>query len=463
MDIDIYKCLDSLDINYDLNKEYINELFLLVRNILQNIYKRYLLKKQYIVEIIYNYFIKKMNINKSVINISKLKQPVQRSKEWYDARYNKITASEISSVIGTDMSYICENEKKKIYKKAGFKNSYDLMKTKILQNDEFKGNIYTDWGIQFEPIATLIYEQRNKNRIIEFGLIEHPSINILAASPDGITQYDAIMIEIKAPYKRVLSGLVPLNYWMQMQLQMETCNLDKCHFVEIKTEIYSHEEYEIDTYIDSNDTDILYTNDKMEKGIMLKCTLNSKITYYYPSYDIFRSKTKMDIWIKERMEYYKNEFDNVECIYWKLKEYSCIEINRDKEWFKNILPKCKEFWEKVLYFKNNKDEFIKLDNIKEEEKQKRRNKQNKEEFERLNICTLDTDSEEEKQEEKKIEEVKTINVLEYMENIKNQEDNSIKKIESYDSSENENDSEKKLEIKERNLMDSIEDDLDLFK
>ena len=50
-----------------------------------------------------------------------------------------------------------------------------------------------------------------------------------------------------------------------------------------------------------------------------------------------------------------------------------------------------------------------------------------------------------------------------MENIKNQEDNSIKKIESYDSSENENDSEKKLEIKERNLMDSIEDDLELFK
>ena len=57
----------------------------------------------------------------------------------------------------------------------GFKNSYDLMKNKILQNDEFKGNVYTDWGIQFEPIATLIYEQRNKNRIIEFGLIEHPN------------------------------------------------------------------------------------------------------------------------------------------------------------------------------------------------------------------------------------------------------------------------------------------------
>mgnify|MGYP000430237918 FL=1 len=58
-----------------------------------------------------------MNINQLVINISKLKQPVQRSQEWYDARYNKITASEIASVIGTDTSNICESELKKIYKK----------------------------------------------------------------------------------------------------------------------------------------------------------------------------------------------------------------------------------------------------------------------------------------------------------------------------------------------------------
>ena len=50
-----------------------------------------------------------------------------------------------------------------------------------------------------------------------------------------------------------------------------------------------------------------------------------------------------------------------------------------------------------------------------------------------------------------------------MENIKNQENNNIKKMENYDSSENENENEKTLKIKEKNLMDSIEDDLDLFK
>ena len=463
MDIDIYKCLDNIGIQYDLNTDYINELFLLVRNVLKPIYPRYMFKKKYIIKDIYKYFMEKMNIHKDVIRISKLKQPAQRSQEWYDARYNKITASELASVIGTDMSNICESEKNKIYKKAAFKNSYELMKTKILQNDEFKGNIYTDWGILFEPIATLLYEHRNKNRILEFGLIEHPEINLFAASPDGITQYNAIMIEIKVPYKRVLSGLVPLNYWMQMQLQMETCNLDRCHFVEVKTHIYSQEEYEEDTY--DNGDNILYTQDKMEKGMLLKCMLDNKTEYYYPSYEIFRNKTKMNEWVEEKMEYYKNMFDSVECVYWRTKEYSCIEINRDKEWFKNTLPKCKEFWQKVMYFKNNKEEFIQLNNIKEAEKQKRRKKQSKEDFEKMNVCTLDTDSEDENDKTKQIEEVKTVNVLEYMENIKNQEDNNIKKMDNYDISENENENEneKKLEIKERSLMDSIEDDLELFK
>ena len=271
MDINVIYCLDNIEVNYDLDKDYINELFLLIRKMLRPFHKKYQLKKRNIVKEIYEYFINKMNVNKSVIRISKLKQPAQRSQEWYDARYNKITASEIASVIGTDMSNICENERKKIYKKPAFKNSYELMKTKILKNDEFKGNIYTDWGILFEPIATLLYEHRNNNRILEFGLIEHPKIDLFAASPDGITQKNAIMIEIKVPYQRKLSGLVPLNYWMQMQLQMETCNLDKCHFVEVKTLKYSKEEYDIDNY---DDTDILNSAEQMEKGIIIECINN---------------------------------------------------------------------------------------------------------------------------------------------------------------------------------------------
>ena len=444
MDINIIYCLDNIQVNYDLNKDYINELFLLIRTMLKPFHKKYELKKRNIIKEIYEYFINKMNVNKSVIRISKLKQPIQRSQEWYDARYNKITASELASVIGTDMSNICENEKKKIFKKPAFKNSYELMKTKILKNDEFKGNIYTDWGILFEPIATLIYEHRNNNHILEFGLIEHPQIDLFAASPDGITQINAIMIEIKVPYQRKLSGLVPLNYWMQMQLQMETCNLDKCHFVEVKTLKYSKEEYDMDNY---NETDLLNSGEQMEKGIIIECINNeNKKIYYYPSFEVFRSKKKMNDWVEEKVEYYKKIYNIVELIYWKTTEYSCIEVNRDKNWFENILPKCKEFWEKVMYFKNNKDEFIRLDNIKEEEKMKKRKKQTKEEYDKMNVLSLfDSDSD---------EDIIKLPVNNEILLVNNEIDEK-----NYESSDNES---IKLSIKDRDLADSIENDLDIF-
>ncbi len=453
MDIDIQKSLENLDVCFDLSDTYINELFLQIRRMLKPLQKKYLLKKRYIVKEIYHYFINIMNINRNVIKISKLKQPVQRSPEWYDARYNKITASEIASVIGTDMSNICESELKKIYKKPAFKNSYELMKTKILKNDEFKGNIYTDWGILFEPVATLIYEHRNQNRIIEFGLIEHPTNSLLAASPDGITQFNAIMIEIKAPYKRVLSGLVPLNYWMQMQLQMETCDLDVCHFIEIKTHVYTKEEYECDVYAESSE--ILYTSDKLEKGIIIECMdKENKITYFYPPFECFRNTKKMNIWVKTQQKYYENLYESVRLKYWKLLEYSCIEINRDKKWFNGVLPKCEEFWKKVLYYKKNINEFIEINNKKEEEKKKKRNKQTKEEFDKLNVLTmLDSDSEDEETKN----EVLTNEVL-TNEVIKENNSGEIEK-KNYDSS---SDNEQISSIKNRNLMDSIEDDLDLF-
>lgn len=392
MDIDVKSCLDNLDIKYDLNEKYINELFLLIRQMLKPLYKNYMLKKKTILKYIYDYFINIMNINQLVINISKLKQPVQRSQEWYDARYNKITASEIASVIGTDTSNISESELKKIYKKPAFKNSYELLKTKILKNDTFKGNIYTDWGILFEPIATLIYERRNNTHIIEFGLIEHPTLEIIAASPDGITQHDATMIEIKAPYSRKLSGTVPLNYWIQMQLQMETCNLEKCDFVEVKTKLYSYDEFINDT--NNNEEDLLLTKENLEKGLIIKCINDDdKIDYYYPDYNIFRSLNQSVKWAENRLNYYKTLYSNVEIIYWKLNEYSCIGVNRDKMWFNNTYHKFEEFWKKVTYFRNNMDEFLAMDKLKEDEKMKKKKKLNKTEFERSNVLTmLDSDT-----------------------------------------------------------------------
>ena len=52
---DIFLYLENQNVKYDLNKLYINSLFLELREFLKVFYKRYNLKKKTIVKIIYKY------------------------------------------------------------------------------------------------------------------------------------------------------------------------------------------------------------------------------------------------------------------------------------------------------------------------------------------------------------------------------------------------------------------------
>ena len=71
------------------------------------------------------------------------------------------------------------------------------------------------------------------------------------------------MLEIKNIVNRTLSGIPKYEYWIQMQLQMEVCNLDYCDFLECKF-------IEYDTYEDyMKDGSYNETNNFMQKGIIL--------------------------------------------------------------------------------------------------------------------------------------------------------------------------------------------------
>ena len=332
---------------YKLDNLFIDNLFLELRNYLKTIkYKNYNLKKKYIVECIYKYFKNVLEIDERVLEISKRKQPVQRSQEWYDMRYNIISASDAGTVIGTKFEHISDSENAKIKPHAAFKTKKDLIKTKVLREDNFKGNKYTKHGQIFEEVANLIYQKKNNNFVIEFGLVQHPSIKFLGASPDGITR-NGIMIEIKSPYSRKVNGIVPSNYWVQMQLQLEVCNLEICHFVEIEASFYESE-------YDYNN-DLTFNKDDNEKGFVIKCFNNNseEYKYVYPDINIFDNSELLNIWKNNTIKNYNNLFDNVEVCYWKVNKYSCVEINRDKNWFDKNLYKFEDFYKEIVYYKNN--------------------------------------------------------------------------------------------------------------
>jgi hypothetical protein len=108
------------------------------------------------------------------------------------------------------------------------------------------------WGNKYESVAVLIYEYRNNVKVLEFGCLKHPFINFLGASPDGITE-DGIMLEIKCPSTREITGIPPPYYWCQVQGQLEVCELDRCDFLECKIKEYDGEEEYLNDNYDGGD------------------------------------------------------------------------------------------------------------------------------------------------------------------------------------------------------------------
>ena len=80
----------------------------------------------------------------------------------------------------------------------------------------------------------MYYEYINNTKVNEFGCIKHTKHDFLAASPDGIvcdmsSNLYGRMLEIKNVVSRTITG-AKMEYWIQMQLQMEVCDLNECDF-----------------------------------------------------------------------------------------------------------------------------------------------------------------------------------------------------------------------------------------
>lgn len=280
-------------------------------------------------------------------------QPEQLSQDWFDMRHNMITASNVGAIIG-----YCKYQKPKdiILKKCGLSS--------------FKGNKFTFHGQMYEPIATSIYESRFKTTVIEFGLIQHETLPIIGASPDGITT-QGIMIEIKCPYTRKLNGNImdkaTLGYYAQIQTQLEVCDLEECHFWECAFDVYGYKdlsEYNNDKYIPENVKfmDIIPKQHRplnyitlpddrrsangQEKGIIvrIKTKHNSTYSYLYPPFTA-TTKEQMD-WID--LKEVTNSYTMFELVYWKINTTSNCIVMRDKKWFDTeVTPKVIQFWKEV--------------------------------------------------------------------------------------------------------------------
>jgi hypothetical protein len=151
------------------------------------------------------------------------------------------------------------------------------------------------------------------------------------------------MLEIKNIVNREIKQNPKKEYWIQMQLQMEVCNLNECDFLETRfIEYTSEEEYLMDG------DEITTENDKFKGKILLFYDNNKPIYEYY----VPEIHKNYEIWESEQFTSHSDHLF-MKTIFWKLDEFSCILVLRNKKWFNSAVKIMEDVWNIIEDEKNN--------------------------------------------------------------------------------------------------------------
>lgn len=270
----------------------------------------------------------KDSISKSISRMKSFPVQIQRSAEWYATRHNILSASNIYKVLGSECqinSIIYEKCKET---DVNLKCKYDKLSPTTL-----------NWGIRYEPVSIMIYNKMFGVEINDnFGCILHNDLPI-GASPDGLvddysSEKYGFLVEIKNIYNREITGIPKDEYWVQMQLQMEVCDLKYCDFLETRIKEYSYDEYNKD-------------NTSEYKGIIL--FFIPKIENEYETKYIYKplNENNIDNWIEKEKQKLCDTHIMYTLFCWYLDELSCILIERNELWFNSFIPKIKDCWNTI--------------------------------------------------------------------------------------------------------------------
>ena len=159
----------------------------------------------------------------------------QRTDDWFAARLGKVTASRVADVVAkTKNGYSASREN----------YMADLIVERLTgQKASSFSNAAMEWGTEQEPNARAAYSARTGELVEEVGFIDHPTIALSGASPDGLVSEG--IVEFKCPntathLEYLLAGKAPEKYVTQMQWQMACTGRPWCDFVSFDPRLPEH-------------------------------------------------------------------------------------------------------------------------------------------------------------------------------------------------------------------------------
>ena len=266
-------------------------------------------------------------------------QTTQRTADWYLEFKRCLTASELFKVFGSVRERgILVMQKAGLIELPGRGSSAVVIRQNMSP---------FDWGICFEPVVKQILEAHWEAIIHDVGRFVHLKDTRLAASPDGLIirslktlEMGGHLLEIKCPKSRTIGLKIPMEYFYQMQHQLEVTGVRACEYVEAKFE-----------FIDK----VTFKREDSKNGwfgnVAVVGCFNEVHSDWLPCKYAYGPIGDLD-WIPDLG---LNE-KTLELNSWACEKIHHERVHRDEAWYLSLMPKIEEFWADIE--KAKKGEFI---------------------------------------------------------------------------------------------------------
>jgi len=260
------------------------------------------------------------------------KQTEQRTPEWYAQMSTIISASELGNLFASP-----RQRAKLVVSKS---LPYQPRNQPLAVLSDYMSAF--DWGIRFEPIVKQIYEDKYGVTVKELGRMHHPTDPRCTASPDGLVYHcpkgerAGRLMEIKCPVTREVDGIIPKDYYTQMQMQLHVTGLKHCDYIEA---VFASK----------------YNNMDIKEGPGWYSGVVALVRYAEQAQDTPSSSAFQDFhyvysplhceanWTPALQE----GEELVELTPWRLLLWSEQGVKRNEEWWIGLQPMIQAFWEDV--------------------------------------------------------------------------------------------------------------------
>lgn len=258
---------------------------------------------------------------------------VQQSLAWHREKRDLLTASEFSCILDSRRLGVLRS------KVINTLSDGQKPQTVFLSRD---GKLNASaWGIRFEEVVRLLYE-RSRGCTVLGGMprLRHPLLGFLGASPDGLVvdgPSAGRLLEIKAPLSRVLEDdVVPGDYYIQMQIQMEVCDLESADYCECRLSVVK---------------DGLFSNIKegMPPYVGAVAVVGSRDDYTTWKYVYSPLMPHGVEGFSQALNWKPQDGEILELMVWEIYDWQLITVPRNRRWWNTIgFPEYQRFLSDVM-------------------------------------------------------------------------------------------------------------------